>query len=169
MSSDSDLPECGILPTDGSVDADEWHDAMLDRWESLIAETADILSEYTSALDAAVALNRLYAPFNVVDVSGGVTQHLVVTTGKYAGPGDDENIIHFQIYEERLDLEEPLDYRNLERRDDFWWFADAESPERDEPEMIHENVAASCLQLIWWGDEKMIARMRPDAMVEAQP
>ena len=150
------LPECGILPTDGSIDSEEWRDAMIDRWEWLIGESAQILSSCDDALYAARKLNRLYAPFNVVDESGETVQHLVVTTGRYADPQSGGNRLHFQCHDLELDLQDPSDEYILHCHDGFWWFDDDDLPS-DDPEIIHEKAAWSCLRLVWWGNEEEIA------------
>ena len=158
MSSKYSLPECGILPTDGSIDSDEWHDAMIDRWEWLIGESAEILSSCDDALDAARKLNRLYAPFNIVDESGETVQHLVVTTSRYANSQSDDDRLYFQSHDFDIDLQDPSDECVLHRHDGFWWFDDDDAPSND-PDVIHEKAAWTCLRLVWWGNEEDIAGM----------
>ncbi|MFB6372137.1 MAG: hypothetical protein ABEN55_03260, partial [Bradymonadaceae bacterium] len=64
------LPNYGRIPRDADISPEEWKQEMDKRREALIGATADVLSEYDGAHEAATQLNRVYAPFNVYDHDG---------------------------------------------------------------------------------------------------
>ncbi|MFW5968156.1 MAG: hypothetical protein ACOCV2_11590 [Persicimonas sp.] len=153
-----ELPECGILPDDAFDDIDQWLDAMRSRRENLVDETAAILSSSESADDAAVALNRLYAPFNTYDKYGAVANHLVARTHSAVPSAAGPEKLELQYHDGDFEPTSPMDSRVLVRRDGVWWFEDADPP-RDawDATTTHENAAYRCLDLVWWGSEEKIA------------
>jgi hypothetical protein len=122
---------------------------MDERREALIGATADVLSEYDDAFEVATRLNRIYAPFNVYDREGRRSNHLVV------GAQSEKKLL-FEFYDRHG--EDRMDAREVVRAaDGVWWFADKELS-KEPGDYLHSTVAYSCLSLVPWANEEMIAQ-----------
>lgn len=151
-----ELPQCGIISKRAFEDPNAWRAAMQKRRTQLLEALLGILGDdFNDVFEVGARLNRLFAPFNVYGAHGDVQNHLVVVP-RFDGSSNQGGILEFQLQNQFLDLRNPIDARSLKRFEDVWWFADEALPPGYEIAALHEEAAADCLGIVWWGNASEI-------------
>lgn len=151
-----ELPQCGIISKYAFEDPDAWRAATQRRREQLLDAMVRILGDdFNDIFEIGARLNRLFAPFNVYGAHGDVQNHLVVVpqSDRQSNQG---GTLQFQLQNRILDFGNPIDYRSLKRFEDVWWFDDDVLPPDYDIASLHQEAAADCLGVVWWGNKSEI-------------
>ena len=147
------VPESGLLDPTNFDSHEDWRSAQIDRAEALAEAFISTLSEHEEPEELAYALNQLLAPFNVYENDGEPQNHLVALTGLGTETHGRTDVVEVQTHGWELDTRNPLVAIPVVRHEDgFWWVDGWEEPESSSVERLHEDVALTCLHLVWWGN-----------------